>query len=301
MKIINFGSLNIDRVYELTDFVTPGATVSARALNTFAGGKGLNQSIAAARAGAHVFHVGAVGSDGAFLLDLLKDAGADVSMTKTLDSESGHAIIQVNQNGQNCIIIYGGTNRKLTRDHIDAALGLAEPGDIALLQNETNNIPYIMEQASARGMKVAWNPSPIPENLSEFPLEKADYLIVNEIEGAALAGLGAEEKNFEVILSALREKYPKVRVVLTLGDQGVLYEDEAGKASHPVFQANAVDTTAAGDTFCGYFLAGICQGRPVSECLRQASAASSIAVSRSGAAPSIPVYKEVEAFLEKQA
>lgn len=301
MKIINFGSLNIDRVYELTDFVTPGATVSAKELNTFAGGKGLNQSIAAARAGAHVFHVGAVGSDGAFLLDLLKDAGADVSMTKTLDFESGHAIIQVNQNGQNCIIIYGGTNRKLTRDHIDSALRLAEPGDIALLQNETNNIPYIMEQASAHGMKVAWNPSPIPENLSMFPLEKVDYLIVNEIEGAALAGLGAEEKNFELILSALREKYPKVRVVLTLGDQGVLYEDEAGKASHPVFQAKAVDTTAAGDTFCGYFLAGICQGRTVSECLRQASAASSIAVSRSGAAPSIPVYKEVEAFLEKQA
>lgn len=297
MKIINFGSLNIDKVYELSDFVTPGETISAKALNIFAGGKGLNQSIAAARAGVSVLHAGAVGTDGDFLLALLKDAGVDVSMVRTLDAQSGHAIIQVNQEGQNCIIIYGGTNQMLTCEHIDTALDLGESGDIVLLQNETNNISYIMEQAANRGLKIAFNPSPIPENLSELPLDKVEYLILNEIEGASLAGIKAETSDFETILSALRQRYPHSKIVLTLGSQGVLYEDESCRASHPIFKAKAVDTTAAGDTFCGYFLAGTCQDRSAQECLRRASAASSIAVSRAGAAPSIPVVQEVEEFL----
>jgi ribokinase len=157
-----------------------------------------------------------------------------------------------------------------------------------------------MEQAHARGLRIAFNPSPIPENPSEFPLEYADILILNEIEGAVLAGLDSDGTDFRQILSALAARYPQAAIVLTLGSAGVLYQYQDEQASHPIFKVKAVDTTAAGDTFCGYFLSCLCSGKGASESLRIASAASAIAVSRPGAAPSIPVMSEVETFLSSQ-
>lgn len=298
MKIINFGSLNIDKVYEVADFVTAQETISAKTLNIFAGGKGLNQSIAAARAGAEVMHVGAIGSDGDFLLELLKESGADISQIQKLDEESGHAIIQVTPAGQNCIIIYGGTNQMLTKEQIDQTLDLSEPQDIILLQNETNYLGYIMEQAVERRLRIALNPSPISETLLTLPLDKAEWLLLNEVEGKILAGM---KKNAPVdnegVLSALHEKYPNVRLVLTVGQDGVLYQDHMCRAAHPIFRVKTVDTTAAGDTFGGYFLACVSEGRDVSDCLRIASAAAALAVSRKGAVPSIPKRYEVAKFL----
>lgn len=298
MKIINFGSLNIDKVYEVADFVTAQETISAKTLNIFAGGKGLNQSIAAARAGAEVMHVGAIGSDGDFLLELLKESGADISQIQKLDEESGHAIIQVTPEGQNCIIIYGGTNQMLTKEQIDQTLDLSEPQDIILLQNETNCLGYIMEQAVERRLRIALNPSPISETLLTLPLDKAEWLLLNEVEGKILAGM---KKNAPVdnegVLSALHEKYPNVRLVLTVGQDGVLYQDHMYRAAHPIFRVKTVDTTAAGDTFGGYFLACVSEGRDVSDCLRIASAAAALAVSRKGAVPSIPKRNEVAKFL----
>ena len=285
MKIINFGSLNIDKVYEVADFVTAQETISAKTLNIFAGGKGLNQSIAAARAGAEVMHVGAIGSDGDFLLELLKESGADISRIQKLDEESGHAIIQVTPEGQNCIIIYGGTNQMLTKEQIDQTLDLSEPQDIILLQNETNYLGYIMEQAVERRLRIALNPSPISETLLTLPLDKAEWLLLNEVEGKILAGM---KKNAPV---------DNERLVLTVGQDGVLYQDHMCRAAHPIFRVKTVDTTAAGDTFGGYFLACVSEGRDVSDCLRIASAAAALAVSRKGAVPSIPKRYEVAKFL----
>lgn len=257
MKIINFGSLNIDNIYNVREFVNPGQTIFSDSFHIAPGGKGLNQSLAAARAGAQVIHAGAIGSKGLFLTQLLQAAGVDISQVLTLDAPSGHTIIEVNAAGQNRIIVHGGTNLMLTEDYIDAILTKGCAGDLVLLQNETNLISSIISKAQAKGMKVAFNPSPMPENLTALPLDLVDYFIVNELEAAQLAGMQPQEA-YDAVLECLTAKYPHAAVIMTLGHNGVLYSCQDTRLAHPVFQVDTVDTTAAGDTFCGYFLAAVC-------------------------------------------
>lgn len=299
MKIINFGSLNIDKVYNVAEFVQPGQTILAKNHETFAGGKGLNQSLAAARAGATVLHGGVIGPDGTFLAELLQAAGADASHLQILDQPSGHAIIEVNAQGQNRIIVYGGTNRMLTQAYIDRIMAHGEPGDFVLLQNETNLIERIIHKGHEKGMRVVFNPSPMPRDLAALPLALVDVFMVNEMEAGQLAGT-APQTAFEVTCAALQERYPQAAIVMTLGSSGVLYSAAGRQCAHPGFPVTVVDTTAAGDTFCGYFLAACCAGKCVETALREASAAAAIVVSHPGAAPSIPVYTQVQAFLDAQ-
>lgn len=299
MKIINFGSLNIDRVYDVAHSVQPGETISSPAMHTFAGGKGLNQSVAASRAGGQVVHAGAVGADGDFLMDILEKAGVDLSVLMRVQQPSGHAIIQVEPAGQNAIIVYGGANHCLTQEYVDRVLDTAQPDDLILLQNEVSHVAEIIQSAADRGLRVVWNPSPFPENLECFPLDKVYLFIVNELEAARLAG-GSPSMTAEQLLDALSEKYPHSNFVLTMGSHGVICRLEKACCSHPAYQVQAVDTTGAGDTFCGYFLTGLCQQQALADCLKSASAAAAIAVSRAGAAPSIPTRDEVEAFLRNQ-
>lgn len=299
MKILNIGSLNIDKVYAMDHFVAAGETLASRSMDTFPGGKGLNQSVALARAGAEVYAAGAVGPDGQFLVDILRQSGANVDHILHLtDVDTGHAIIQVNPSGQNCIITAPGANGRLSEEYIDATLDSFGPGDLLLLQNETSNIPYIMRRAKERGLRVAINASPITPGLLSCPLELVDYFIINELEGQAIAGI--QDTDFEKILDSLLNKFPQTAVVLTLGGEGVLYGKGDHRARHGIFKVNAVDTTAAGDTFCGYFLASLSKGLEVEEALRVSSAASAIAVSGKGAAVSIPTWDQVEEFLKKQ-
>ena len=296
MKIINFGSLNIDKVCSVEEFVQPGETIMATGYSVNAGGKGLNQSVAAARAGAQVLHAGAVGSDGLFLKEILADAGADVSCLRVMDTESGCAFIEVNSKGQNRIIVSAGTNRMYTEEYIKNVLEKAEAGDFVLLQNEINMVGEIIRLSHEKGCRVVFNASPIPGKPEELPLELVDIFMVNELEAAALAGTSAEG-DFRDILKALQKKYPKAAIVMTLGKDGVLYGYKEEFYSHPIFKVNAVDTTAAGYTFCGYFLAALCAGKSVEMALREASAASAMAVSAKGAAPSIPVHSAMEEWL----
>ena len=296
MKIINFGSLNIDKVCSVEEFVQPGETIMATGYSVNAGGKGLNQSVAAARAGAQVLHAGAVGSDGLFLKEILADAGADVSCLRVMDTESGCAFIEVNSKGQNRIIVSAGTNRMYTEEYIKNVLEKAEAGDFVLLQNEINMVGEIIRLSHEKGCRVVFNASPIPGKPEELPLELVDIFMVNELEAAALAGTSAQG-DFRDILKALQKKYPKAAIVMTLGKDGVLYGYKEEFYSHPIFKVNAVDTTAAGDTFCGYFLAALCAGKSVEMALREASAASAMAVSAKGAAPSIPVHSAMEEWL----
>lgn len=296
MKILNLGSLNIDKVYTVDHFVSAGETLTSQHMDTFPGGKGLNQSVALARAGAEVYAAGAVGPDGGFLVDILRDSGANVDhLLRLTDADTGHAIIQVEPSGQNCIIIAAGANGCLSEEYIDATLNSFGPGNLLLLQNETNNIPYIMEQAKAKGLQIAINASPITPALLRYPLELVDYFIINEIEGQAIADI--QETDYERILEALLQKFPQTAVVLTLGSQGVLYGKGSERARHGIFKVTAVDTTAAGDTFCGYFLASLAKGLEPQEALRISSAASAIAVSGKGAAVSIPTWTQVQEFL----
>ena len=295
MKILNFGSLNIDHVYQVPHFVQPGETLSAGELTFCAGGKGLNQSVAAARAGARVIHAGAIGPEGGFLCDLLREAGADVSHLLRLDAPTGHAIIQVAPDGQNAILVYGGANRRLSAEYIDRMLALGEPGDLALVQNETNAVGDIIRRAAARGLRVVFNPSPFPTDPAALPLERVSLFMVNALEAAQLAARSPEAEP-SAILDALQARFPQAAIVMTLGGRGAIWAQGKDRFFQPAFPVQAVDTTGAGDTFCGYFLAGLCRDLPVPECLKAACAASAIAVSRPGAAPAIPQAAEVAAF-----
>lgn len=293
MKILNFGSCNLDYVYTLDHIVAPGETESSDAYAVFPGGKGLNQSVACARAGAEIWHAGCIGQNGDLLRDVLAESGANVSCLKAVESPNGHAVIQVSRKGENSIFLYPGSNEKITEEQIDGVLSRFAEGDFLLLQNEVNLVPRMVERAHARGLKIVLNPSPFNEKIGEIDFSLLTYLILNEVEGKALSGSDSPEE----CLAYLRKKYPALTVVLTLGTQGCILSSPRETLSHPAYAVTAVDTTAAGDTFTGYFFASVAAGEKEEEALRLASAASALAVSRMGAASSIPYLWEVREAL----
>jgi ribokinase len=295
MPILNFGSLNIDHVYRVDNFVQPGETKHAKSYTVNSGGKGLNQSIAAARAGGQVFHAGIAGKDGGFLVEMLQVAGVNTSLLLHSDEVSGHAIIQVADSGQNCILLYGGTNQMLTEDYIGQTLNAFGSEGFVLLQNETNLVGEIIEKAARKGLKVALNAAPYSENVNNFPINLLDWLIVNEVEGAGILGGDTDEG----LLQRLAERYPQTGILLTLGSRGAQCFRDGHYASISSCKVHAVDTTAAGDTFSGYFLSGVLEGLSLSETLRLATVASALCVQRPGAANSIPTRAEVEQVLKE--
>ena len=293
MKVLCFGSLNIDYTYRVPHFVQKGETLAAEEMNVFCGGKGFNQAVAFARAGAETYHAGAIGKDGLFLLDSLKNAGVHTELVAVLeDRKTGCAIIQNDHSGDNCIMLYGGTNRTITREMADRVLEKFGQDDVLVLQNEINEIPYIMEKAHERGMKIVLNPSPMDGAIAAFPLETVDYFFLNQVEACQLLGSENREEP-EKQLDALRKRFPAAAIVLTLGEKGSLYADQAQKHFQPAFRVKAVDTTAAGDTFTGFLRGGLRAGRTVPEAMELAAKASAIAVTRPGASPSIPTLEEV--------
>jgi cephalosporin-C deacetylase len=299
MKILNFGSVNIDHVYHVPRFLQPGETMAAASSSRFPGGKGFNQSVALARAGARVFHAGHVGADGAWLVDFLRAEGVDTTFLTPVDAPTGHAIIQVDPSGQNCILLDGGANRRLAADDVRAALAGAAigPGDVVLLQNETSATAEILSLSAATGATVAFNAAPMGEEVAGLPLDKVGLFIVNELEGAALCGT-PEETDGGKILDRLRTKFPEADILLTLGSSGSLYGPHADRpAVHafPAQSARVADTTAAGDTFTGYFLAARAEGAGPVSALDIATRAAAVCVSRPGAAPSIPRRDELAA------
>ena len=292
MKVLNYGSLNIDNVYSVDHFVRGGETLSSTKMEIFSGGKGLNQSIALAKSGVEVWHAGAVGEgDGEFLLDMMREAGVNVSLVSHVVGKTGHAIIQRDGDGQNCILLFGGANQQITREQVDAAMEHFEAGDFLVLQNEINEIAYIMEKAHEKGMKIVLNPSPMDEKIAGYPLEYVDYFLLNEIEAGDICGAQGEG---EELLEKLGEKFPKAKIVLTLGGDGSMYRDGGLVLKQPIYRVPVVDTTAAGDTFTGFFIGGLMLGEEPKEALDHAAKAAAIAVSRPGAAPSIPDRSEIE-------
>ena len=290
MKILNFGSLNIDKVYAVEEIVKGGETIDSVSFSESVGGKGLNQSIAVAKAGGNIMHAGCVGKDGEILLQALKDNNVDTSLIKTVETASGQAIIQVDKHGQNCIILFHGANYEVDKAYIDGVMQDFAQGDILILQNEISNIDYIIEVAKAKQMKIYLNPSPINENLNKYNIQAIDGIFVNEHEGAYLA----DKEKVEDILDSLASKYPELEIILTFGDKGAYYRHKDINIFQPAYKVNAVDTTAAGDTFTGYFIALRQQGKSIEESLQKASKASSITVSRKGASISIPKIAEVD-------
>lgn len=297
MKILNLGSLNYDKVYDLQHFVGAGETLLCTGYAEFLGGKGLNQSLALAKAGADVSHAGAVGPDGDALISCLQSSGVKTRLMKRVDTVSGHAIIQ-SAGGQNCIIVCGGANQCVDEAYIQQALAEFSEGDLLLVQNETSNVPAAMRLAKKKGMKVAFNASPVNEAMIAYPLELVDYFLINEVEGKAISGCGSEDP--EEILRQLTRRFPNAAIVLTLGGEGSLYWDHDLLLRQPIYSVPVVDTTAAGDTFTGFFLGALTQGLPTAQALDRASAAAALAVGRKGAANSIPTLTEVLKFMDSR-
>lgn len=286
MKILNFGSLNLDYVYQVDHMVQPGETLPSEDRKVFCGGKGLNQSIALARAGAQVYHAGLIGPEGGILINILKESKVNVELVDQIEEATGHAMIQVDPNGQNCILIYGGANRKIDKAMVDRVLAEFEAGDILVLQNEISELNYIIDKAYEKKMKIVLNPSPWSESLAQIDPAKITLYICNEIEAQAMTGQ-CEPKG---ILQAMRGR----QLVLTMGEDGAWYQSNKGsRCFQASFKVKAVDTTGAGDTFTGYFVVNWSKGEDPQLCLKYAAKAAAISVSRPGAAASIPGRNEV--------
>lgn len=294
MRILNFGSCNIDTVYNVKRIVRPGETLSIDSFNQFPGGKGLNQSIALARAGIPVYHAGCIGKEDTKLLTLMRRARIDVTYLRKVDRETGRAFIQLDNSGQNAILVDPGANAEVTKEYINEVLNDFQEGDILLMQNEISNTEYLVKKASEIGMRIVLNPSPFTEELRKINPNDLFCVILNETEAAQWA---SSETPYDFILLA-REKYPQLKVILTLGEGGSIYLENQNIYRQFAYKLPVMDSTAAGDTFTGYFVAGLFRGENTKKVLKNASAAAALAISREGAATSIPELEEVMASVE---
>lgn len=288
MTIYNLGSINIDHVYRLTHLPAPGETLAARDYSVGLGGKGANQSVAAALAGARVVHIGAVGQGADWALDEMRARGVDCSHVAIVEAATGHAIINVDAAGENAIVIHHGANLGQSADAIAAALSSAQPGDILLMQNETSHQADAAAIARARGLTVMYSAAPFDVDAVRAVLGQVSILVVNAIEAAQI----------EAALGVPVSDLPVAAVVITRGAEGA--EWRAGKAA-PIrvdaFPAVALDTTGAGDCFAGSLAAAIDSGAAPQEAMRYAAAAAAIQVTRAGASRAMPTREEVVALL----
>ena len=294
MNVVNFGSLNVDHVYAVDHFCRAGETIHTKSYTQNAGGKGLNQSIAVSRSGQKVHHAGLLGPEGTRLAELLSGSGVDLRYLKHTDVPQGHAVIQVQPDGQNCIFLYGGSNQAVKPQEIDEVLMQLNAGDYLLLQNEIANLTYLLRAAARRGLRVVLNASPISDELLNADLSGVDWLVVNEIECAAMAGCGDAQAGYET----LKQRYPSLGILLTLGSEGSVSWKDGTEVRQCAYPVKAVDTTGAGDTFMGYFVGCLAQGMERQTAMQYASMASAISVTRPGAAASIPLMDEVRAAVE---
>jgi len=289
-RLLNLGSLNLDLVYRIEHPLRPGETVASQAFTRGAGGKGLNQSLAAARAGINVAHAGSVGQDGGWLVDFLRADGVDVSrITRREDVPTGHAVILVAASGENAIVLQGGANHTIDSSALDRMFEGFGPGDWFLTQNETSAVGAALRLAHEHGMRLAFNPAPMSATVLDLPLDLVDLLVVNETEAAALAGT----EDPATALAELHARLPRTQIVLTLGAAGAWSSGPRGEARAVPPRVHVLDTTAAGDTFIGFLLASQMQGEALESGLQLACRAAALSTTRAGAAASIPTLTEV--------
>lgn len=288
MTIWNLGSINADMVYSVPYFPGPGETLAARDLNRFLGGKGTNISVAAARAAAHVCHIGAVGPDGAWAVERLLEYGVDTRHIVSVDGPTGHAIISVDPKGENQIVLYPGANHAISDDQIDQALSSAETGDILILQNETNAQRHAVGRGAELGLRVCYAAAPFEVKAVMAVLPDLDLFFVNEVEAAQL----------QQATGLTPDQLPVADVIVTLGARGVRHFNtiKGTLRDFPAIPVDPVDTTGAGDTFTGYVLAGLDRGMPMPQAIAQANLAAAIMVTRHGTADVIPDLRDVQEF-----
>lgn len=283
MTIWNLGSINADMIYDVPHLPEPGETLSANRLDRFLGGKGANMSVAAARAGAQVAHIGAVGPDGRWARDRLTEYGVDTRHITEVDVPTGHAIIAVDAQGENNIILFPGSNHAITPDQLGQALSSASQGDLLVMQNETTLQVEAAKMARALGLTVCYAAAPFQAAAVQAVLPYLDFLILNEVEAEQLrAATGQSVTDLKI-----------EHVIVTLGSKGARYFHRGEVSDFPAHKVQAVDTTGAGDTFTGYVLAGMDHGMPMAQAIQQANRAAALMVTRHGTADVIPDLKEV--------
>lgn len=290
MKVLVFGSLNIDFIYKLEHIVMPNETIKSTTCEVSAGGKGLNQAMAFAKTGLPVYIASNLGKNGQVLADTLSSGNVDISLLNHVDEDSGEAIIQVDENGNNAIIVCGNCNEHITEEYIQSVFSHFDKGDILVIQNEINNLDLIINTAKEKGIILVFNPSPFNHVIKTLPMNKIDYLFINEVEGKQLTGYEDEK----CIIKHILKDYPEMKIVLTLGERGAVYADKSEYIYEPAKKVEVVDTVGAGDTFTGYFIYGVESGKTIKESLQMAATASSIVIGRHGAGNSIPTLNEVE-------
>lgn len=295
MKILNFGSLNIDIFFRVENIVKPGETISAKSIEKRPGGKGLNQSVALSKSFENVYHAGSVGDDGIFLIDYLNSENINTKYIKKSDKLTGNAIIQVDDRGENSIVLYKGANFDNDKKFIDEVLDNFDKDDILLLQNEISSMKYLIDKAYEKGMKIVLNPSPITDEIKEFDFNKIDLLLVNEIEAKDIAN----KDNIDESINYFMATYPNINLIVTLGSKGSIFVNKNEKIKQEGIKVQSVDSTGAGDTFTGFFVSYFYQGKNVRDCLKFASLASALSVTKSGASISIPSLCDVKEFERK--
>lgn len=302
-RISVIGSLNMDLVIQTDRVPMAGETISGLDFNTIPGGKGANQAIAAAKAGAETFMYGCVGDDefGGVLLNSLQSAGAGTAgVRRSDDARTGVAFIILETSGENRIIIVSGANGLVDNAYVDSHWEEIAQSSLIILQHE---IPletghYIIEKASESSIPVLLNPAPFHEIPAEL-LKKLDYLVLNEVE---LQGIvPARVDSIDDVIRAGKEinRMGVKHVLITLGSDGSVLVSGEQVIRQPAFVVEAVDTTAAGDTFVGNFAASIINGLDLSQALVNASAASALAVTKVGAQSSIPSKEDIQSFIQK--
>lgn len=290
-KCLVFGSMNMDYVYQVDHCVRPGETLASDSLECHCGGKGTNQAIALAKAGANVSMAGRIGEDGNALKEVCEKYKVDTEDVIIADTSTGKAIIQVDCEGQNCILLYAGANKEQKKEDIQKVLGHFGEGDYLFLQNEINEVPFLIQEGHNNKMKIVLNPSPFDSEIMEYGLELLDWLILNEIEAEQMTG----ESDPAKMLEKLQKICPDAGIVLTFGEDGAICVKDGKRYWQSSFSCDVVDTTAAGDTFTGYFFAEIIKNEEdIATALKKAAKAASMTVSRKGAAESIPTYVEVQ-------
>ncbi|WZL80206.1 ribokinase [Vallitaleaceae bacterium 9-2] len=290
MKVLNYGSLNVDYVYSVEKLVKPGTTIADKGLKVMSGGKGLNQSVAIAKAGIQeIYHAGNIGRNGDFLKLTLLEHNIKIDYIQKSNSDTGHAIIQYSDEGEHTIIVHGGSNYNNQKDTMQSVLEHFEEGDILLVQNEINDVDYIIDLAYEKNMKIIVNPAPFHESVYRFDFSKVDTLIVNETELYSIAHAASVEEAIQRL-----QKYD-LNIVITLGDKGGLYVGrDMSQIPYKSHLVDVVDTTAVGDAFVGYFVAGLVNGMAIKDILDYSSKAGALAATVEGSAISIPSRREVE-------
>lgn len=289
MSVWNLGSINVDLFYRVPHLVQPGETLPATAHEIGLGGKGANQSVAVARAGAEVHHLGMIGADNTWVLDRLTGYGVDVAHVGRADAATGHALILVDEAGENAIVTYAGANYRQSLDAVTAALGGAAAGDIFMLQNEVSLKVESARIAQEKGLFVVYSAAPFKADVVGEMLPHVDLLVLNEVEAEQLA---------EALAMPVPE-IPVANLIVTRGAKGASWREQATGEETRVeaFAVTPVDTAGAGDCFIGYVVAGLDQGLSRAEALRLGAAAAALKVTRPGTADAIPSRAEVDAFL----